>query len=391
MPKFQSRKFAVTLDMAGCPNRCRHCWLGNPPNRRVSEETLRWVTDQFREWRRPGEAKPFVDSMCVMSWYREPDYAANYRDLWDLENELSDDDEAARFDLLSVWRLARDESYAEWARDVGTEACQISFFGLEDTTDYFTRRQGSFHDNLLATERLLNVGIRPRWQLFLTERTIPELDQFVALIDSLELEQRTHQLNHEFEVFVRTPAPDGEAFNIENLRPKASALKEIPTYLAEKTKEYTGASTLEECLGMAEMDLVSELVYEYEPFAVSPDTLAFLVTPELDVYSNIGEPMPWWRLGNLRSDDVELIMRRFEYDEVPGLHLNYRVPVALLAHSYGREDSDLLYTRTDLILRWMRLWGENTWRRAAQSDSTVPRKNQTSTRHIDRRAEFDGL
>jgi len=171
------------VDLAGCPNRCRHCWLGNPPNRRVSRETFRDVVQQFRAWVRPGESQPFTTALGVFTWYREPDFAPDYRALWALEQELSDRGEARRFELLSIWRLAHDEDYARWAREIGAEACQISFFGLEENTDYFMRRSGAFKDALVATERLLAAGIRPRWQLFLTERAIPELEEFVELIE----------------------------------------------------------------------------------------------------------------------------------------------------------------------------------------------------------------
>ena len=371
MPTFKSRRIAVTVDMAGCPNRCRHCWLGNPPNRRVTEETLRRVVTLFREWVRPGEARPFVESMCVMTWYREPDFAANYRHLWDVEQELSDPGEARRFELLSVWRLARDESYARWARDIGTEACQISFFGLEENTDYFSRRRGSFRDNLIATERLLEAGIRPRWQLFLTECVVPELNEFVALIKSMDLERRTRRLGHEFEVFVHTPAPDGEAFNIEHLRPSVEALRSIPDYLIEKTMQHHGATMIEECPGMAEQDLVGELERRDEPFATYPDTLAFMITPSLDVYSNIGEPMPWWRLGNLEVDGLDQIMHVYEHDGAPGLRVNFRVPVSQLARKYGRTDSRLLYTEGDLVLRWLHLRGAEQWQETDRQLSQV--------------------
>ncbi|CAG0935071.1 hypothetical protein TFLX_03896 [Thermoflexales bacterium] len=362
MPKFASSHLAVLVDIAGCPNRCRHCWLGHSPNRRISEETLRRVVQQFREWIHPGETTPFIKPLTVATWYREPDYAANYRDLWNLEQELSDDGAAARFDLLSVWRLARDESYVRWARAIGTQACQITFFGLEETSDYFAGRRGYFKDCLLATHRLLEAGIRPRWQLFLTQQALPELDGFAALIEALHLDQRVQQFGQEFEVFVRTPAPDGAAYHIENVRPTVDALAVIPQYLAEKTRQYNGAVTLEECVGAAEADWIPELLKNDDPFNTYPETLAFMVTPDLDVFSNIGEPMPWWKLGNLQTDGVDQVMQRFENDEVWGLHGNFRVPVSQLAQAYGRPASRLLYARDDLVLRWLREWGEDQWR-----------------------------
>lgn len=122
-------------------------WLGCPPNKPVSEETFRRIVQQFREWIYPGEQQPFADPLMAMTWYREPDFAPNYRELYELEKELNGG-ESIRFELLSIWRLARDKNYAKWARDVGvgsetgigtgTRSCQITFFGMEETTDYFT-------------------------------------------------------------------------------------------------------------------------------------------------------------------------------------------------------------------------------------------------------------
>jgi hypothetical protein len=156
--------------------------LGNPANGHVTDDRFRWIVQQFRAWQYPGEARPFIERLIAQSWYREPDFAANYRELWELEKALSDPDAAMRFELLSRWRLARDPEYAHWAREIGTEACQITFFGLEETTDYFVHRRGAFRDSLLATERLLDAGIRPRWQLFLTERILPKLEGLLALV-----------------------------------------------------------------------------------------------------------------------------------------------------------------------------------------------------------------
>ena len=361
MAEFTSKKIVLAMDMAGCPNRCRHCWLGNPPNRHVPEETLRWVVKQFREWT-TCRGEGFPHSITAMTWYREPDFAPNYRYLWELEKELSDPGEAIRYELLSIWRLSHDTGYAQWAREIGTAVCQISFFGLEENTDNFTRRLGAFQDSLLATERLLQVGIRPRWQVFLTQRLLPDLEGFIDLINKLELETRVRDMGHEFEVFVHPIAPDGEAFTIEHLRPTAEIVSKIPAYLSQKTRQHHRVSSLEECLGKTEGEWIGKLYQEDQPYAVYPETLGFMVTPQLDVFSNIGEPMPWWRLGNLKTDSVETIIHRYENDQVPGLFAHFHIPISELARNFGRQGSHYLYTRDDLILRWLRLWGENTWK-----------------------------
>jgi hypothetical protein len=320
---------------------------------------------QFRRWVRQGEREPFAEAIGVFTWYREPDFAPNYRQLWELEQDLSDTGQARRFELLSIWRLARDESYAPWARSIGTEACQISFFGLERNTDYFSRRRGAFRDSLLATERLIEAGIRPRWQLFLTERVIPELEAFVDLIGSLELERRVRQLGREFEVFVHGISPDGEAFQIEHLRPTVDILAALPRYLVDKTLQHRAKPTLAACLGKAERDWLPGLLQEDRPLAAYPDTLGFMVTPGGDVYSNLAEPMPWWKLGNMAADGMGSIMSCFERAGNPGLHANCHLSVSELARTYGREDSALLYDRDDLIARWLRLWAEARWQERA--------------------------
>ena len=370
MPSFQSREIGVLVDMAGCPNRCRHCWLGCPPNKRVSEEMFRWVVQQFKEWVYPGEQEPFANLLNVMTWYREPDFAPNYRELYKLEKELSGG-KATRFELLSIWRLARDEGYAKWARDVGvsdkrlgtnadegTQSCQISFFGMEKTTDYFTRRRGSFRDNLVATERLLEVGIKPRWQLFLTKPIIPELDDLLRVAESMNLEKRLRDIDGEFEIFIHAPGPDGEAWNIEHLRPDVDVISQIPTYLVNKTKAHFGMSSVEEAFGYAENDLIEQLLNDSQPYAWQPEHLAFMVTSDSDVFSNIAELKPWWRLGNLKTDGIGEIMRRFENDETEGMYAHFHIPISTLADAYGQRDSRKIYKVADLKSRLVRQWAQ---------------------------------
>ena len=277
------RETWVALDMAGCPNRCRHCYLGYLPTRRVDGAELRGVVARLRAWVRPGEAAPYLRHVQAHTWFREPDYRPDYRALYDLERELSGR-EPARFELLSIWRLARDPDYAAWARRIGTEACQVTFFGLEVTHDWFVRRRGSFQDSLVATERLLEAGIRPRWQIFFTQHILPELDALYALVDRLRLRERCEALGGPFQVFLHTPCPDGEAIGIEGLRPTVSALARVPAELLTASVAHIGRP-----LGEAEADIVARLRRCAEPAATrwgSAERLGFYVTSRLDVYTN---------------------------------------------------------------------------------------------------------
>ena len=56
---------------------------------------------------------------------------------------------------------------------------------MEETNDWFYRRRGAFQDKLTATERLLDVGIKPRWQIFLTQKIIPEIGDLLKIVERL--------------------------------------------------------------------------------------------------------------------------------------------------------------------------------------------------------------
>ncbi|HHX43241.1 MAG TPA: hypothetical protein GX714_04540 [Chloroflexi bacterium] len=348
----------MALDMAGCPNRCRHCYLGYLPTRRVDGAELREVVARLRAWVRPGEAAPYLRHVQAHTWFREPDYRPDYRALYDLERELSGR-EPARFELLSIWRLARDPDYAAWARRIGTEACQVTFFGLEVTHDWFVRRRGSFQDSLVATERLLEAGIRPRWQIFFTQHILPELDALYALVDRLRLRERCEALGGPFQVFLHTPCPDGEAIGIEGLRPTVSALARVPAELLTASVAHIGRP-----LGEAEADIVARLRRCAEPAATrwgSAERLGFYVTSRLDVYTNLADLHPWWRLGNLAREDVGTIIRRLEDGDTIGFRVLREVPLSTLAERYGRPRGRRLYTEGDLVSCWVLLESRRRW------------------------------
>ena len=346
MPEIKSRDIAIALDMYGCPNRCRHCWLGCPPNRRMTKQDLRWAATQFRNYVRRGK-QPFIDKLSVMSWFREPDFSDDYERLYELEAELSDG-KPYRFELLSIWRLARDKKYAKWAKKVGPNTCQITFFGMEETNDWFYRHRGAFQDNLIATGRLLDIEIKPRWQIFLTKKIIPEIGDLLKIVERLKLRDRVKSLGEDFDLFMHTPGPDGYARKIEYLRPTFEDIKSIPGEIIESSKKHFNV----EKLWYTEEELISQILTEKEdfPYAYSyPKILCFYIKNNWDVFSNMGTLEPWWKLGNLRMDSLQSIFDNFESNRVIGLKTIFTVSIKELAKHFGAPKSRLIYgDRSDL-------------------------------------------
>lgn len=93
------------------------------------------------------------------------------------------------------------------------------------------------------------------------------------------------------------------------------------------------------------------------PYAYSyPEELGFFVTSEFDLFSNIGELAPWWKLGNLKKDNLDSIIDKFENNKTPGLHAIYNIPVSELAERFGRQKSKRIYSPAGLKIRWIRMW-----------------------------------
>lgn len=346
MPSIAGNKLGVALDMHGCPNRCRHCWLGSGTNRPLADDDLRWMAAQFRRYVTRSDTP--IESLAVTSWFREPDFSDAYQRLHELEEELSDG-KPERYELLSIWRLARDRAYASWAKKVGPDTCQISFFGMKETTDWFHRRPGAFEDALSATERLLHVGMKPRWQIFLTAKLIPELADLLHLIDDLRLRERVRELGGEFQVFMHPPGPSGAGRGVENLLPTADEVASLPEDILAASRQHLGRQVL----WRPEKEWHAQIMMEDHPPSVGevmPETLWLQVTNKWDVYSNLGTLESWWRLGNLKKDSVDALLGRFEQDEVFGLDVLLHRPPRDLAREFGDPDSGRIYSsQSDLL------------------------------------------
>jgi hypothetical protein len=359
MPRITASKIGLALDMHGCPNRCRHCWLGLASNRRLSPDDVRWAAGQFRGYLATADTP--IKSLSVLSSFREPDYADDYRHLYELEEELSDG-KPERFELLSIWRLARDPEYAPWARSVGPDTCQISFFGMEATNDWFHRRQGAFQDALTATERLLDAGMKPRWQIFLTRKLLPDLDGLLGLVDRLELRERVRDLGGEFQLRMHMPDAEGEGRKIEHLRPTIDDVASLPKEILEPSRKHFGRKTLWQTEGELYRHTLQNRRAPPEAGSVFPAALWFFVTDDWDVFSNVGTLEPWWRLGNLRSESVSTSMRRFEQDEVPGLRVLVHHPPYRLAEEYGDPGGRRIYSSAnDLLALYRERHCERAW------------------------------
>jgi MoaA/NifB/PqqE/SkfB family radical SAM enzyme len=234
---------------------------------------------------------------------------------------------------------------------------------MEETNDWFYRRKGAFQDALTATERLLDVGMKPRWQLFLTKRILPEIDQLLEVVEGLRLRERVASLGGEFDIFMHTPAPDGEARHIQYLRPTLDEIRSLPEEIVESSKKHFQV----ERLWYTEGELISEILEEEPDFPYGysyPSTLWMTVRSDWNVFSNMAGQEEWWRLGNLKKDTVGVILNRFQNNRTLGLETIYRHSPKDLAEQFGNPKSQRIYEcKSDLLSYYVERYCEEEWRR----------------------------
>ena len=99
----------IVFDMKGCPNRCKHCWLGHMENKNLHESDASFVVDKFSK---------YYDKITFYSWLREPAFCQDYRDSWNKDIKLSSGNKPIRFELASFYKIVREPDYVNFLKEV---------------------------------------------------------------------------------------------------------------------------------------------------------------------------------------------------------------------------------------------------------------------------------
>lgn len=335
----------VSVDLRGCPNRCRHCWLGHAPNPHLSLEDLRAVAAAFR---------PLAREFEIEGWYREPDYMDDYRALWAEEAALSTR-KTPHFELCSFYRLVRDDGYAPWLYAQGVREMQLTFFGGEGLTDHYVGRAGAYRELVQSLDILLKNGIAPRIQVFVNQQTLPELPQIEALIAEKRLDARCAEVGRAFHFFLHTGSCDGANAQQYACWLTAEDIPAIPPALLERTLAYFGASSPADVFGKPENAWIESLQSDRSTVDLWRDQVNFVdgapvifVDGNFDAYPNYTAPGPNWRLGNVFADGAEAVLRAYQQNASRGQRALSTVPACELAR-LGDPASHRLFGRGDYV------------------------------------------
>lgn len=320
------KKLSLVVDMYGCPNRCKHCWLGHMPNHKMADKTDELLIEYF---------KPYFENITYYSWLREPDYCDDYRQRWMKDNEISIQGRPMRFELASFYRLVRDEEYVKFLKEVGVKKVQLTFFGLETMTDFYIGRKNAYNELLLATDILISNGIAPRWQAFIFEDNKNEIVKLLDVIDKLNLYERCASLGEEFKFFVHAGSCDGE--NIKQY-PIRIQKENIPKQLIPYYLEYDNILEEKECVKLLS-ESYEKIVFE------ATDDIVLNISNDMNVYFNyMTKP---WIIGNILKDDAKELVRKIVEGDTYALNMIRKCSYSELVKRYGDTTSTKVFTLDD--------------------------------------------
>lgn len=332
------KEITLCFNIYGCPNSCKHCHVSGAPSKKMD---IKLIEKQVEKFKAAGYRTD------VYSWYLEPDFPNNYKELFSWEQNMSDKSHE-HFELASDFRIVRDKEYVKWLKELGLKKVQLTFFGMEELTNYYTGRNNAFNELIEAIDILIENEIAPRIQYFLYKDTINELDEFISYIDSLKVEERCNSFNSKFELFVHTGSCLGTGINLYEKWITDEDLVKIPAYVIDKTLEHYKVSNFNEVLGSTEQDLYQKHM-DNKSFHTYESNNILYVDNKYNVLPNSASLNDYWIIGNLFTDSVEEIMDKYLNGDYYGNNISKTHSIGEMIKEVGNPNSIRLFNEDDYL------------------------------------------
>lgn len=268
---------------------------------------------------------------------REPDFCDNYVERWQRDIQISVNAKPQRFELASFWRLVRDHNYVRFLKSIGVNKAQLTFFGTEETTDWYVGRKGAYRELLQATEILIEHQIAPRWQAFISTKNATDIIKLLAKSKELILSERCKNFGEKFSFFIHSGSCDGENRKLYLLRINK---EDIPAELIPYYNNFSEAKTEAE---LCELLANNNTCFVYH----NENEITLNIASNFDVYFNFTHMRPEWKIGNILTDDSTELARRVIDEDVPALRLARKPPVSDLVRRFGNPLSHKIFDCID--------------------------------------------
>jgi sulfatase maturation enzyme AslB (radical SAM superfamily) len=317
-------KLRLSIKVAGCPNKCFYCHSLGGGNKRalLDVDTIIETAAFFRE---NISADVSVLLMEEQTYY--PDF---FSLITKLESSGFLRKEPTKWLISNCWGL---NHVPEFIDSVSNHYSVVmpTLFGIGDTHDMHTRRQGSYDDILNASKECLRRGIEVNWNLKWSRLNTDDMNSLSELADSMRINSF---INCEYYLY--------GYFN-----PK-QAKKYLPVYDDLSKIRYDIYEEKQGILKTARQfvdDVKNDISYSVK--TVSFDDL--YVTDDLNVYP-LGHTSNEYCLGNVSNSPDKLIDNISNGNNLPEAIIKKRnQDFSELVAKYADVDSVLLHTPQSLF------------------------------------------
>lgn len=146
---------------------------------------------------------------------------------------------------------------------------------------------------------------------FINQDNVNEMGGLLSLAKELELDKRCKMMGGEFVMSAHQGSCDGENRRLYNIRLTEDGVKKIPKELMDSSIKHFNCNNTQDFLGKTECELYKGLVVESSVSNLVSDTPVFFINADFDVYPNLSETSPWFCLGNLQTDGIDIVMDNY--------------------------------------------------------------------------------
>lgn len=339
----------LTIEVAGCPTSCMHCWARGRPYESMPLEDIAWILKQAEHFCTAENLS--LDAFPMHEVLAHPE-AGQVLSLFHAITASEIDPMATTGVPLAIRDDWRELLEAFSAR--GTTTVWLAFHGVDDVHDRTVHRAGAYRETCLAVERAHTMGLRCGCNIFLTRENVRQFDPLVADLQRLNIDEMAWEVG-QYKPIARWRKYESIRPELDDLLPLVEKIVYLSPFHREQWEHLemcTEAAYVNKALGNGEDD-ESHWVYP-----TMPDAVPLVCRRNLDVYSGMAGLYGSFH-GNARADGIDHVLRA-GLEEGPcsmdTLHFSIdRIPsVRSLAEQVGDPQGQNIYFKApDIRQRWL--------------------------------------
>ena len=353
--KSMSHILDMTIEVAGCPTACMHCWAQGGHYKAMPFADIEWILEQGQNFCAENNLNFSAYPMHEVTAH--PD-AAKVLKLFSEKFSSCDQKVFEPLATTGVPLAIREDwrDLLEAAKAVGTTTLWLTFHGVGDVHDCVVNRKGAYKETCLAVERARSMGFRCACNVFVTKENVPQFDELVRVLQDIGINEMCWEVARYYPIARRRKSESSRP-ELDELLPLAAKIAQLSTFhknLWTHLDAHTEAAYVRKALDNNEVN-----AQEWE-FSSSPDTTWLVCRSNFNVYS--GSAGNYGRLhGNLKADSPEQIFQKaIEYGAFVADSIFFSTDnfpsVRELAEKVGNPQGRKIYFYApDMRKRWLDL------------------------------------